>query len=110
MSAAVQSCMSCGILLFPARLFCPRCGQEDFSPVTVEHGEVAETTRLADGTLLATLTIPGGPSVVGRVTGGPATSGDRLPLSNDLNTMTGVYAYIPVRSTVSDETPNEEQP
>ncbi|MFC8037977.1 zinc ribbon domain-containing protein [Paenarthrobacter sp. NPDC057355] len=110
MSAAIQNCLGCGNLLFPARLFCPDCGAEDFSTVPVEHGDVTETTKLADGTLLATLTIPGGPSVVGRVTGGPAMSGDRLPLANDLKTMTGVYAYVPLRSTPNEDTTNEEKP
>lgn len=103
MSAAIQNCLNCRNRFFPARLFCPDCGQENFSTVLVEHGDVTETTRLADGTLLATLEIPGGPSVVGRVTGGPASYGDRLPLANNLDTNDGVYAYVPLRSTVNEE-------
>ncbi|WP_017198965.1 zinc ribbon domain-containing protein [Arthrobacter sp. M2012083] len=105
MSAAIQKCLSCGNLFFPARLFCPECGRENFSTELVEHADVAETTRLADGTLLATLRIPGGPSVVGRVTGGPASSGDRLPLANNLSTTRGVYAYLPDPSQTSGQQP-----
>ncbi|UKA51578.1 zinc ribbon domain-containing protein [Arthrobacter sp. FW305-123] len=109
MSAAIQTCLNCGNLSFPSRLFCPECGQENFATVLVDHGDVAETTRLSDGTLLATLKIPGGPFVVGRVTGGTATYGDRLLLANHLSN-DGVFAYLPLHSPVNEETTNEEQP
>lgn len=103
MSAIIQACLSCETLLFPARLFCPCCGQENFAPVSAGHGIVEQTTRLAGGTVLATLTIEDGPKVIARVTGGDAEPGQRLPLTNDPNATSGVHAYIPVHPTVNED-------
>jgi hypothetical protein len=105
MSAAIQICLSCESLFFPDRLICPRCGQEDFSTALAEQGDVTQTTQLADGTLLATLTIPNGPHVVARVSGGTTVPGETLPLTNNPNTASGVHAYIPVRSNVNEDQP-----
>ncbi|NKX54409.1 zinc ribbon domain-containing protein [Arthrobacter mobilis] len=105
MSAIIQACLGCETLLFPARLFCPRCGQEDFAPFSAEHGIVEQTTRLAGGTVLATLAIEGGPRVIARLTGGDAAPGQRLPLTNDPNAASGVHAYIPVHPNVNEDKP-----
>ncbi|MGO4250046.1 zinc ribbon domain-containing protein [Paenarthrobacter sp. RAF54_2] len=105
MSAAIQACLGCGSLLFPARLICPRCGQDDFSTVQAEHADVRQTTQLTDGTLLATLTIPNGPHVIARVTGGTTVPGESLPLTNNPNAGPGVHAFIPVPSNVNENQP-----
>jgi uncharacterized OB-fold protein len=103
MSAMVQECRSCSNLLFPARLFCPFCGGDSFSLVSVGHGTLEETTTLSDGIVLATLGIDGGPKVIARLIGPGAEEGQSVPLTNDPNTTSGLHAYIPVHSTVNED-------
>ncbi|UKA56619.1 hypothetical protein LFT45_10425 [Arthrobacter sp. FW305-BF8] len=69
------------------------------------HGTVEQSTTLADGTVLATLSIHRGPMVVARLTGSGAQPGQSLPLTNDPNAGSGVHAYLPVRSTVNEDQP-----
>lgn len=103
MSAMVQECRSCRSLLFPARLLCPFCGGDSFSMIAAGQGTVEETTTLPDGIVLATLSIDGGPRVIARLTGPAPEAGQRLPLTNDPNTTSGLHAYIPVHSTVNED-------
>lgn len=105
MSAVVQECLSCRSLLFPARLFCPVCGEDSFSTVAAEHGTVEQTTTLSDGTVLATLGLSGGLRVIARLTGAEAKPGQSVPLTNDPNTTSGVNAYIPIDSNLNEDQP-----
>lgn len=95
MSALVQECRNCRSILFPDRLFCPFCGEDNFSPVEARQGTVEQTTELSDGTVLATLSVGRGLSVIARLTG-PAEPGQDVTLTNDPYAATDVTAYIPL--------------
>ena len=71
----IQVCASCGERLFPERLFCPRCGGDDFRMEIADRGLVEEVTvlRRAPGrdldppVQLATVALEAGPRIVARV-------------------------------------------
>ncbi|BCW45466.1 zinc ribbon domain-containing protein [Arthrobacter sp. StoSoilB5] len=105
MSAAIQACLACGSLFFPERLICPSCGKDEFCKVLADHADVTQTTQLADGTLLATVTVPNGPQLIARVMGGTTVPGESLPLTNNPNAGPGVHAYIPVRLDINEDQP-----
>ena len=105
MSAVMQECTTCRRLLFPARLFCPYCGGDSFSTTAAHHGTVEQTTSLADGTILATLSIDNGPKVIARLIGSDAKPGQGLPLSNSPSAGSGAYAYIPAHTIVNEDQP-----
>lgn len=103
MSAVIQECLTCEARLFPSRLFCPECGGDAFLSVAVDHGTVEATTSLADGTVLATLRIDGGPRVIGRLTASGVAAGTAVPLTNSNATVPGVHAYIPITNDAVNE-------
>ncbi|TLM87084.1 Zn-ribbon domain-containing OB-fold protein [Pseudarthrobacter sp. NamE5] len=103
MSAVVQECRNCRSLLFPARLFCPVCGEDSFSTVAAEDGTVEQTTTLSDGTVLATLGINGGLRLIARLTGSAPEPGQRVPLTNDPVAGSGANAYIPIPPNLNED-------
>lgn len=105
MSAVVQECRSCRSLLFPARLFCPVCGEDSFSTVAAEHGTVEQTTTLSDGIVLATVSLDGGLRLIARLTGSEAKPGQSVPLTNDPVAGSGANAYIPIQSNLNEDQP-----
>lgn len=105
MTAMVQECRSCRNHLFPARLFCPVCGEDSFSTVAAELGTVEQTTTLSDGTVLATLSLNGGLRVIARLTGAEAKPGQSVHLTNDPNAGSGVNAYLPSHSNLNEDQP-----
>jgi uncharacterized OB-fold protein len=104
MSALVQECRNCRSLLFPDRLFCPVCGEDSFSTVAARQGTVEQTTTLSDGTVLATLSVGRGLSMVARLTGS-AKPGQDVTLTNDPHAATDVTAYIPLHSNLNEDQP-----
>ena len=105
MSAMVQECRHCRSLLFPARLFCPVCGEDSFSTVAAENGIVEQTTTLSDGTVLATVSLNGGLRVIARLTGSAAEPGQSVPLANDPVAGSGANAYVPLHSNLNEDQP-----
>ncbi|MEV7607245.1 zinc ribbon domain-containing protein [Paenarthrobacter sp. NPDC089322] len=105
MSAAIQQCSLCQAKLFPARLFCPACGGDSFLSAAVDVGTVSATTTLADGTILATLTLDGGAQVVARLTGTDVEPepGRTVPLTNFRDAGPGIHAYIPTYLEMNED-------
>ena len=93
MSALIQRCRRCSRQLFPFRLLCPSCGGDAFDVAPVETATVEQTTRLADGTVLATVVPPGGPALIARLDR-EVEVGHDISLSNDAPS--GGTAYIPL--------------
>ncbi|TLM86271.1 hypothetical protein FDW83_00445 [Pseudarthrobacter sp. NamE2] len=103
MSAVVQECRNCRSLLFPARLFCPVCGEDSFSTVAAETGTIEQTTTLSDGIVLATVALDGGLRLIARLTGSEAEPGQSVPLTNDPVAGSGANAYIPIHTTLNED-------
>lgn len=103
MSVSIQECAACQARLFPVRLFCPVCGGDTFREVEVGSGTVEVSSTLADGTVLATLTLDGGTRVIARLSGSAGEPGLSVPLTHFSNAGPGVYAYIPSNPDVSED-------
>lgn len=100
MSALIQHCADCSERLFPLRLLCPSCGGDALHLAPVDTAVVEQATRLADGTVLATVVPPGGPALVARLAGDAAV-GHEVRLTNDAQAGPG-QAYVPFTPTASD--------
>ncbi|SAL78078.1 Zn-ribbon domain-containing OB-fold protein [Caballeronia telluris] len=92
MDLDITQCTQCGLGLFPARYFCPRCGSNNWTRRAVESGTVMESTvvrhrageRDAPPLYLATVRMNEGPMVVARLNA-PVTDGAAVRLQVDAN-------------------------
>jgi len=84
MSGAVLiwQCRGCGHVMFPARLGCPACGAETFDPVPVREGTITAHTRQRDGSLIVSVAVAGGVTLVARHAGADAAPGQRVRLED----------------------------
>ncbi len=89
MSVNVFECHACGHRVYPARLWCPACGQDQAQArhVPVEAGELLAWTTMpakpgeAAPAVVATIrALPDGPVMVARLDAPPAHIGQRLHL------------------------------
>lgn len=97
MSVTVFQCRACGHRVYPARLWCPACGQEQnpAREVAVDDAEVLAWTAMpakpgeAAPAIIATVrALPDGPVLVARLETPPAHAGQRLRLAE--RTMQGL--------------------
>ena len=86
MSFNVMECAQCGHRVYPARLWCPACGDERAVEVALEEAELLAWTRApgktGDGdSVYATVNaLPRGPLLVVRLLDAPRAAGQRLRL------------------------------
>ncbi|MFF2840794.1 zinc ribbon domain-containing protein [Paenarthrobacter sp. NPDC057981] len=105
MSVLIQQCRSCRTELFPARLFCPVCGNDGFSDVYQDQATIEETTMLASGGILATLRFDSGLRVIARLTGTETARGQRVALTNDPYGADSAAAFVPNPSYLKEDQP-----
>ncbi|MBR7896026.1 Zn-ribbon domain-containing OB-fold protein [Burkholderia multivorans] len=75
MSLDMTQCAQCGLALFPARYFCPRCGGSDWTRRAIHSGTVTESTVVrhragehdAPPIRLATVQLDEGPTIIARL-------------------------------------------
>ncbi|MBB1593339.1 hypothetical protein [Achromobacter sp. UMC46] len=96
MSAIVFQCQACNHRVYPARLWCPACGQDQSGAlhIAVEQAELLAWTAMparqaeAAPVIVATVrALPDGPVMVVRLDAPPTHTGQRLRL--DERTMQG---------------------
>lgn len=95
MSINIEECTICQTRYFPARLMCRVCSNSNFRTVEVSHGRVQETTRLSNGSTLATVQVGDDVRIIARVH--PEVRLDDEVELIDGGSIEPCQAYVPTR-------------